>query len=324
MNIAVVGTGAWGTAIARYLCNKDENYNVRILARNEEVVYAINDLRENTYYLKKVILPRKLVATKDINEAFEEVDIIVIAIPSQGVRDFLIKNKNKWEQTAKVIILTKGLEERTGKRMTQVIDDILKLPKDQVAILSGPNIAECFADDFDAATVIASECEETAIYFQEIFSSKTFYVETSTDVIGVELGGAIKNVVAIAAGMCDALNRGVNYKAAVITKGINEISEFGKTLGADQATFTGLSCIGDVLVTAEKGRNYKYGKEFVQGGVSKRIHNEYSSVIEGVHTVCGLHVLAPIEGTLPICDAVYKVLKDNYAAKEVFNLKYIF
>ncbi|MDR1537444.1 MAG: NAD(P)-dependent glycerol-3-phosphate dehydrogenase [Clostridiales bacterium] len=315
--IAVLGAGAWGIAIASMLAGRS-GLNVQLWSRNEAVARDINESRK-AKALPGCLLDGRLHVSTDAKSVLEGADVAVLVVVSFGLRGFLASSAPFWPREAKILCCTKGLEEDSCKRMTQVIQDELAfVPLDQLAVMSGPNLAGEIAMGKPASTVIASESKETARILQGIFHSESFRVYVSDDVAGVELGGAIKNVIAIAAGICHGLELGDNSVAALATRGIREISRLGAKMGAKLETLSGLAGIGDVIVTcvSKQSRNRSIGEEIGRGAPPERVLSERKSV-EGIHTVKALHKLSKMhEISLPISEIVYKVLFEGFSAKD--------
>ncbi|MDR3238769.1 MAG: NAD(P)-dependent glycerol-3-phosphate dehydrogenase [Clostridiales bacterium] len=319
--IAVLGAGAWGITLANLLTGKPD-YHVELWSYNGETAADINR-QHYTRVLRDIPLKPELMAYTDAARVLYGADTVVSVVVSHGLRDFLKSAQAFYPNGAKVISATKGLEKGECKRMTKVIlEEWPAITEDRLAVLSGPNLAAEIAQEKPASTVIASSCKETAQFFQTLFHSETFRVYTSGDVAGVELGGAIKNVIAIASGMCAGLSLGDNAIAAVATRGVKEISRLGLKMDAKAETFAGMAGLGDVIVTciSRQSRNRAIGEEIGKGRRPAEIMAERKSV-EGIHTVVALHELARIHQTpLPICEMVYAVLFEGFPVTEVIGI----
>jgi glycerol-3-phosphate dehydrogenase (NAD(P)+) len=305
--VTVLGAGAWGTALALLLARKGTS--VWLWARRAEQAEAMRRVRENTEYLPGVPLPDSLYPTSDPEEALSEAEIAVVAVPSKAILETLAP----LPRVPAYISVTKGLHfsHHHLLRMSQVISETVG--KAKVAALSGPNLAEEIAHFLPAAAVVASSDAELSKRVQDLFSGSSFRVYTSSDVVGVELGGALKNVIALAAGMVDGLGLGDNTKAALITRGLREITKFGVAQGAQASTFMGLSGLGDLMATANSrnSRNRGAGERLVKGETLEGLEAQ-KSVVEGIYTVRALHAWGQETGLdLPITEAVYRVVYEG-------------
>jgi glycerol-3-phosphate dehydrogenase (NAD(P)+) len=313
---AVLGSGAWGTALANMLQARGES-DVTLWSRNKEKAAELKEGYASS--LGGLALSKGLRIETDAKEALRDSDAVVCVVVSFGLREFLAKARSFWPREALVVNACKGLEESTGKRMSELfMEELPWMDKSQLAQLSGPNLAGEIALGKPASTVIASPSIETAEFFQRMFHSDTFRAYASNDLAGVELGGAIKNVIAIAAGICHGLELGDNCVAALATRGIREISRLGEKLGAKPETFAGLAGFGDVLVTcvSPQSRNRSLGEAIGRGGDPRELLAQRSSV-EGAHTVKALKALAQQTSTaLPVSDIVYRVLFEGFPAKD--------
>ena len=244
LRVAVLGAGSWGTAVAT-LASHDAP--TTLWARRPEVAREVNEQHSNERYLPGSRLPEQLVATDSIEEAAREADVVVMGVPSHGFRAALEEVKKHIRAWVPVVSLAKGLEEGSHLRMTQVIAEVL--PSHRAAVLTGPNLAREIMSGYAAASVLAMEDEPIGQELQRVFRSGLFRVYTNRDVIGCELGGAFKNVIAIASGMGDGMGAGDNTRAAVITRGLAELTRLGVAMGGEPATFAGLAGMGDLLAT---------------------------------------------------------------------------
>lgn len=318
--IAVIGAGSWGTANAISLAKK--GMEVKLWVRNQELLSAINNTRENITYLPGVNLPQNIEASNDMEYCCKDSDIIVLGTPSHAVRE-TVKEIKKYSNKEQVIVnLAKGIENDSLYRMSQIIEEYL--PQNPIAVLSGPNHAEEVARDIPTATVVSSQYKKTAQFVQDVFMNPRLRVYTNPDVIGVELGGSIKNVIALGAGICDGLEFGDNTKAALMTRGIVEISRLGVALGARQNTFSGLSGVGDLIVTCTSmhSRNRRAGIAIGQGKTLEEVISSTKMVVEGVRTTKSAYELAKKVGIeMPITEEIYRVLFEEADVKNsVMNL----
>jgi len=318
--IAVLGAGSWGTALANLLALK--GVNVVLWSFEAAVAEAINQTRENTHYLSGIALAPALRATTDIAEATASAQVVVTVNPSQHTRRVLSTAAPHIAKDALIISASKGIETTTLQTMDGVIRDVL--PNLRTAYLSGPSFALEVAQQQPTAVTAASHSESAALETQHLFQAPYFRVYTSNDVTGVELGGALKNVIAVAAGMAAGLGLGHNARAALITRGLAEIARLGIALGADPITFMGLAGMGDLILTCtgDLSRNRTVGMALGQGKRLPEILAGMSMVAEGVETARAAHALANKVGIeMPIVEQVYQVLfEDLPAAVAVENL----
>ena len=246
MKISVIGAGSWGTAMAAHLASLENE--VSLWAREPEVAEGIKANGRNPFYLKDKDLPAGIIASLDIDHVLERAEVVVMAVPSRWTRERAGRGAGRVDAETPVLNLAKGFDYKTGKRLSETIAEEIG-GASRVAVLSGPNHAEEVAKKVPSATVIACSDPEVSRRLQHILSSRYFRVYTNKDVIGVEVGGAYKNIVAIAAGVLDGLGLGDNTKATLITRGLAEMARFGRRMGANPITFSGLSGIGDIIVT---------------------------------------------------------------------------
>ncbi len=315
MKIAVLGGGSWGSAIYKLLTMA--GHNVKIWARNEAVVENLKK-GENPYYLPGISLP-KAYASINLREILNGVDIIVYAIPAQHMREVLEKVVECCYVKKLVHVnLSKGIEMRTGLRMEEVFKEILG-DGIHYCTLSGPSHAEEVARDVPTSVVVASRDEDTAKEVQKAFNTVTFRVYRSVDVLGVEIAGALKNVIAIAAGVVDGIGGWDNSKAALITRGLAEMARYGEYFGAMKETFMGLAGMGDLIVTctSRHSRNRYVGEMIGRGKKLKEILAEMRMVAEGVYTTKIVYKISRKKGIyMPITEIVYKVLYEGMEVKE--------
>ncbi|MDH3189078.1 MAG: NAD(P)-dependent glycerol-3-phosphate dehydrogenase [Acidimicrobiia bacterium] len=310
--IAVIGAGSWGTAAA-WLASS--NAEVILWSRRAEVADAINQTRENARYLPGRDLPETLIATHDLRAAVDGADLIVIAVPSHGFRDVFREMAGVLPRTVPLLSLTKGIEQNSLSRMTEIIaqvDEDHDLTR--VGVLTGPNLASEIAAEQPTAAVVAMRDGATAIEVQSVFMSPLFRVYTNDDVVGCELGGALKNVMAIAAGMSDGLGFGDNTRATLITRALAELTRLGVQLGGKPSTFAGLAGMGDLIATcvSHRSRNHQVGFGLATGKSLDEISAEMDMVAEGVKTtraVLDLAQTADVE--MPIASQVGQVLYEG-------------
>ena len=315
MKITIIGDGGWGTAIGILL--NSYGHTVTLWGPFAEVLGEIRAARENTRFLPGVPLPDALRWTADPAEATSGADVVVLASPSKFLAGVCEKFKGLIPPSTLVVSLTKGLCEATHCRMSELAQEILGL--DAIAVLSGPSHAEEVARKIPTAVVAASEDEAVAKRVQQLFSGPQFRVYTSTDPLGVEIGGAVKNVIAIAVGASDGLGFGDNTRAALITRGLSEITRFGIALGACPGTFAGLSGVGDLIVTctSRHSRNHSVGERLGRGESIDAILGSMKMVAEGVWNSKVIHTLGKTYAvSLPITNIVYGLCYEGLAAAD--------
>ncbi|MDY6793967.1 MAG: NAD(P)H-dependent glycerol-3-phosphate dehydrogenase [Actinomycetota bacterium] len=318
MKISVIGAGSWGTAIAAHLSRR--GHDVRLWAREKEVAEGINQQRRNPLYLKDIELPPHIAAEGDMARSLEGAETVVLAVPSRWTREVAREMQECLPEKAPLINLAKGFDYTTGKRLSVSIGEETSRKDAGLAVLSGPNHAEEVIRMVPSATVIASPDRELSSRLQEAFSSPYFRVYSNADMIGVEVGGAYKNVIAIAAGMLDGLGLGDNTKASLITRGLAEMARFGSAMGANPITFSGLSGVGDLMVTciSRHSRNRGFGKRLGEGGRPEEILRETKMVVEGVYTTRSvIRTALEMEVDIPIARGVYAVLEEEARPDEM-------
>jgi glycerol-3-phosphate dehydrogenase (NAD(P)+) len=306
MNVTVLGAGSWGTAVA----SLTTALNPTILwARNPEVAREINEAHTNSSYLPTVTLPRRLRSTSDLEQALRAADVLIVGVPSKGFRDAL-DDARKWVRPwIPVVSLTKGIEAGSLLRMTQIIEELL--PGHVAAALSGPNLAREIMAGQAAASVIATNDLSVASALQSVLQHRLFRVYRNHDVVGCEIGGALKNVIAIAAGIGEGLGVGDNTRAAVMTRGLAELTRLGVAMGAEPRTLAGLAGMGDLMATCMSplSRNRTVGELLGRGKPLDEILAEMHMVAEGVGTAATALALADRVGVeLPICHEIHKVV----------------
>jgi len=311
VKIAVLGAGSWGTTIAIHLHKL--NHRVGMWEYFPENVAYMNKTRRNPL-LTGIPIPNEIIISNDLTETISNAEAVIIAVPSHTMRALLNNVRGLIAANITVVNLSKGIEENTLLRMSELINHILGHPVEKIVTLSGPSHAEEVSREVPTAIVAASAGIDSALYVQKLFNSHYFRVYTSTDIIGVELGGSIKNIVAIASGICDGLGLGDNSKAALITRGLMEIIRMGVHLGAKEATFAGLSGVGDLIVTcsSKHSRNRYVGEEIGKGRKLDEILKGMSMVAEGVHTCMTVHqMIEKYRILMPISAEIYKVLFED-------------
>jgi len=321
--VAVIGAGSWATALAVLLGKK--GYNVKMWARSREKAGEINRTRENTAYLPGVILPPAVTVENDMEAVLDDAGAVVFAVPSQSFGGVLMQSKPYLPAGALIVNTAKGLEEKTLRRLSEVFYAEVGFEQAKhYVVLSGPSHAEEVGRDLPTAIVAASENMDAAERVQGIFMGKYFRVYTNPDVIGVEMAGALKNIIALGAGIVDGLGLGDNTKAALITRGLAEISRLGVAMGADSLTFSGLAGVGDLMVTcmSKHSRNRRAGIEIGKGKSMAEAVAAVKMVVEGIKTTRAAYKLAQKKGIeMPITAEMYKVLFENLPAREaVLNL----
>ncbi len=314
--VAVIGTTSWGTTLAALLARNGSE--VALMARNVAEADGINAVRENARHRPGLKLPDNLTATID-PEAVASAEVVVLAVPSAGLRPNLIRLAPAMSATASIVSAAKGIESADCLRMSEVIESF-GVEAARVLVLSGPNFAGEIAAGLPAAAVIAGRDEARAIEVQALFNGPAFRVYTSDDPVGIEICGALKNVVAIACGMSDGLGYGENAKAALITRGLAEITRLGIAAGAQPLTFLGLAGMGDLVLTCEgnQSRNRRLGLALAQEMPLDEALESIEGVVEGVSSARSVPELARrLAVEMPICESLYAVLFEGKTAVEV-------
>lgn len=317
-NVAVFGAGSWGTAVSIVLA--DAGNHVRIWGRREDLCRGINAKHENTEYLPGVEIPDTVWASHDPSEVLDGAEIVVFAVPSQSLRENLTQWAPLIPRSAVLVSLIKGVELGSTKRMSQVIAEVTGADASLICVVTGPNLAREIAARQPAASVVACIDEDVAKRMQAAFHSAAFRPYTNTDVIGCELGGATKNVIALAVGMAAGLGFGDNTQASVITRGLAEISRLGAALGADPYTFAGLAGLGDLVATCSSplSRNRTFGEKLGQGMSVEEIVQSTRQVAEGVKSCHAILALARAHDVeIPIVEAVAAVVDGEVTPQEM-------
>ena len=311
----VIGSGSWGTALARVLSKN--GHEVTLWSRREEESRMLREERENKSKLPGVKLPDDILCTTDLEQTVEGKDILVLATASPSIRSMAKKMAPYVAAGQLIVDVSKGIEESTLMILTDVIAQ--EIPQCRAAVLSGPSHAEEVGRDIPTTVVAGAKDRETAEYIQNLFMNKVFRVYTSPDMLGIELGGALKNVIALAAGAADGLGCGDNTKAALITRGIVEMSRLGVAMGGHIETFNGLTGIGDLIVTCASmhSRNRRAGILIGQGKTMQEAMDEVKMVVEGVNSAKAAKTLAEKYGIdMPIVQEVNQVLFEDKPARE--------
>lgn len=316
-----MGAGSWGTTLAKVFA--DAGNTVNLWARRESLAETIRTTRENPDYLPGIVLPESIVVTSDAQAALQGCSIVVLGIPSQALRTTLGEWRELIPADATLVSLAKGIEKDTHLRMSQVIAEVTGADPSRIAVLSGPNLAREIAEGQPAATVIACEDENRAKLVQAAVAAPYFRPYTNTDVIGTELGGACKNVIALACGIAHGFGLGENSNASLITRGLAEIARLGKAMGADPRTFAGLAGMGDLVATCSSplSRNRTFGDRLGRGeSLEQAREATHGQVAEGVISSQSIHDLAVELGVeMPITQAVFAVCHQGMAVRDMVD-----
>jgi glycerol-3-phosphate dehydrogenase (NAD(P)+) len=317
--VACIGAGSWGTTVAALIAQN--GHEVVLWCRRPELAEEVNEHRINGPYLPGIRLPDTLRATADIEEAMSGAEVCVMGVPSHGWRDVLVTIEKQLNDVDAVVSLTKGLEVGTNLRMSELLHEVCPgMPTERFAMLAGPNIAKEIARKMPAATAIACSDEKLGERLQEIIHQPYFRVYTNNDVIGSELGGAIKNIVAIAAGVADTMGFGDNAMAALMTRGLAELTRLGTRLGGQPLTFAGLAGMGDMIVTciSKYSRNRRVGKELGKGRHIDDVIAEMNMVAEGVKTSKPILELGrAADAWMPITEGVVSLIYEGKTPDEM-------
>ncbi|MBU3126268.1 MULTISPECIES: NAD(P)H-dependent glycerol-3-phosphate dehydrogenase [Clostridium] len=315
LKVAFLGGGSFGSALSIMLAKK--GINVNIWDRKISVIDDINIKRENVKYLPKVIVPAGVTAFIDIEKAICDSDIIVLSVPSHAIRELSVMIAPHLKQNQIVVSIAKGIEEHSSKRISQVIEE--EIPSNPIVILSGPSHAEEVALEIPTTVVVTSKKMEYAKIVQDVFMTSKFRVYTNEDIIGVEIGGAVKNIIALAAGVSDGIGYGDNSKAALMTRGMSEIIKIGTVLGGKTETFYGLTGMGDLIVTCTSmhSRNRRAGILIGKGVPMEKACEEIGMVVEGIKATRAFYELKEkAQVSMPITDVLYKVLFEGKDPKD--------
>ena len=320
--VTVIGAGSWGTALAIVLA--DNGHEVRLWSHNENQVNEINESHTNKKYLPDITLPALIAGYASLNDALAGVENIILAVPTKAIREVLGKIQSVQKTPLTITHVSKGIEPNTLLRITEIIKEEMpeQLLKD-VVVLSGPSHAEEVSLRHPTTVTVSSENMEAAEHVQDLFINQNFRVYTNSDVIGVEIGGALKNIIALAAGITDGLGYGDNAKAALMTRGLAEIARLGTKMGANPLTFSGLAGIGDLIVTCTSvhSRNWKAGNLLGKGKTLDEVLDSMGMVVEGVRTTKAAQQLAKkYDVKMPITTALYNVLFNGKNPKDAVDV----
>lgn len=310
MNLTFLGSGSFGTALAVIFSNYD--FKIKMFDRNIDVVNGINEKRKNIKYLKNIHIPEKIIATNDINNAINDSDIIFFAVPSHAVREISKQIKDKIDSKSVIVCLSKGIEQNTHKRLSEILEE--ELPHNPIVILSGPSHAEEIALKKPTALVSTSKDMKFAELIRDTLSNDVLRIYTNSDIVGVEIGGSMKNVIALAIGIITGMGYGDNSSAAIITRSLQDIVKMGVSLGGKLETFFGLTGIGDLIVTclSEHSRNRKCGLLIGKGMKLDEAIKEIGMVVEGVNACKIFYEIAKEKNIeVPIIESLYEVLFNN-------------
>lgn len=319
--VALLGAGSWGTALALVLA--DNNHTVQLWSHRKDQVTEINDTHTNERYLPGVSLSTNIIGFDDIREAVQDVEIIILAVPTKAIRQ-VVKEVSAYVSKSVVFVhVSKGIEPDSLKRITEMIEEEYTGDNSaDVVVLSGPSHAEEVVLRHPTTVTVSSKDMKAAEKVQDLFMNQSFRVYTNPDLIGVEIGGALKNIIALAAGITDGLGYGDNAKAALITRGLAEIARLGTRMGANPLTFSGLTGIGDLIVTCTSvhSRNWRAGNMLGKGMPLEEVLSQMGMVVEGVRTTKAAHQLAKeYDVNMPITNALHSVLFEGVSAKEAVD-----
>jgi glycerol-3-phosphate dehydrogenase (NAD(P)+) len=319
--IAVIGAGSWGSALALVLA--DNNHDVRLWGHKQALIEEINQKHTNQKYLPGIEIPKTISGFYDLKDALVGTHTIVLAVPTKAIREVLSNVNKHAVNPLTVIHVSKGLEPDTLKRVSEIIEEEMQteLLKD-VVVLSGPSHAEEVSLRHPTTVTASSKNMKAAEYVQDLFINQHFRVYTNPDIVGVEIGGALKNIIALAAGITDGIGYGDNAKAALITRGLAEIARLGSAMGANPLTFSGLTGIGDLIVTCTSvhSRNWRAGNLLGKGNTLEEVLDNMGMVVEGVRTTKAAYQLAnKMNVKMPITFALYDVLFNNKSPKSAVD-----
>lgn len=320
--IAVLGAGSWGTALSLVLA--DNGHEVRLWSHNEEQVKEINQFHTNKKYLPGIDLQEEIVSYASLRDALEGIETVILAVPTKAIREVMEKIRSIQSAPIMVAHVSKGIEPDSLMRISEIIKE--ELPASllkSVVVLSGPSHAEEVSLRQPTTVTVSSEDMEAAEKVQDLFINQNFRVYTNPDVIGVEIGGALKNIIALAAGITNGLGYGDNAKAALMTRGLAEIARLGTKMGANPLTFSGLTGIGDLIVTCTSvhSRNWRAGNLLGQGKTLEQVLENMGMVVEGVRTTKAAYQLAKkYEVKMPITFALYDVLFNGKSAQDAVDV----
>lgn len=319
--IAVLGAGSWGTALAIVLA--DNGHDVRLWSYKETQVNEINKYKTNEQYLPGIVLPSNIVSSSSLQKVTENVDTVILAVPTKAIREVIQNLVTFQTEPLTIVHVSKGIEPNTLMRISEMIEEELpsELLKDLV-VLSGPSHAEEVSLRHPTTVAVSSKNIAAAEKIQDLFMNQNFRVYTNSDLIGLEIGGALKNIIALAAGVSDGIGYGDNAKAALMTRGIAEISRLGIKMGANPLTFAGLAGIGDLIVTCTSvhSRNWQAGNMLGKGKKLAEVLENMGMVVEGVRTTRAAKQLAEkYNVSMPITEALYEILFEDVDGKEAVD-----
>ena len=317
MNIVVLGAGNWGTVLAKVLA--ENNNNITLWTIEPDVAQDIRENKVNSKYLPNIILPNNISVEENLETALKDTEMIILAVPSHIVP--IVSKQVTSHYTNQIIVdIAKGFDQNTNKRMSEIIEDII--PNATIVALSGPSIANEVAQKIPTCVSIASNNTEALQKVHQAFQTDYFKLYKTNDIVSLELGGSLKNIIAIAAGMCDGLNYGINTKSAIITLGLKELATLAQALGGNKETMYGLSGLGDLLVTSisQHGRNRKLGDLLGQGKTLEEIQQSQIQVMEGVQAtkICK-SLTEQYNLNLPLITFIYDILFNNADPKNIVN-----
>ncbi|MBM7692655.1 glycerol-3-phosphate dehydrogenase (NAD(P)+) [Peribacillus deserti] len=319
--VAVIGAGSWGTALAMVLA--DNGHEVRLWSHKIEQVEEINTRHTNVKYLPEITLPVNIVGYSSLGKALQGAKNIILAVPTKAIREVATKISSETNQPVTIVHVSKGIEPNTLLRISEMIkEEIPASLLEDVVVLSGPSHAEEVSLRHPTTVTVSSENISAAEKIQDLFINQNFRVYTNPDVIGVEIGGALKNIIALAAGMTDGLGYGDNAKAALITRGLAEIARLGTKMGANPLTFSGLAGIGDLIVTCTSvhSRNWRAGNMLGKGQKLDEVLENMGMVVEGVRTTKAAYQLAEkYHVSMPITNSLYNVLFNNVDVEDAVD-----
>jgi len=316
LSIGVIGAGSWGTALAAHL--GELGHDITLWARSEEQSRAINDTSQNARYLPGYVLPKRLIATSDLQRAVESKDLLLSVVPSHTKRAVWNEAKRYVDASTPILSASKGIENESLALMSTVLEEIL--PENPLAFLAGPSFAREVVQKLPTAVVIGSKSSKLNDTLQALFSNDYFRAYGTTDVIGIEVGGALKNVIAIACGCADGIGFGQNTRAAILTRGLAEITRMAAKLGASPLTLAGLGGMGDLVLTCcgDLSRNRRVGLGLGKGKTLQEVLDDMGQVAEGVNTARAARDLAIREKVeMPISNEIFSILYENKPAKQV-------
>jgi glycerol-3-phosphate dehydrogenase (NAD(P)+) len=321
VKIGVVGAGSWGTALANLLALK--GFKIDLWVFEKEVKDQIESYRENKVFLPGVSLSDQIYPSNDIETVVKKKDLVLLVVPSHVMRETASKIREHISKKTIIVSASKGIENKTHLTMSGVLREIFhEISEDSFAVLSGPSFAGEVVRKVPTVIAVASKSQEVAAFVQHVFATPYFRAYTNNDMVGVELGGSVKNVIAIASGIIDGLGLGLNTRAALITRGLTEMRRLGLKLGANPRTFAGIAGVGDLVLTCtgDVSRNHTVGKKIGEGVKLNEILSEMRMVAEGVKTAKSVYNLSRKLGVeMPISHEVYHILYDDIAPKEAVH-----